>query len=106
MSGFDLTWDALAEATRATNVATERLTDDRRRISAEVGALLDGWRGQAADSFRDCWAEWQAGCADVVEGLEAMGMLLIATRMEYQQQDAQSQRTLDQVSGLILERLG
>jgi len=107
MAGFDVTHGALAEAAGAAAAATERLRQDRNRIDAQVHDLLArSWRGSAADSFRECWDSWLVGAANVIEGLDAMGSLLAATRLEYQQRDDDSQRRLGAIAGLIVERLG
>lgn len=106
-TGFDVTHGALTDAASVAAAATERLRQDRNRIDAVVdGLLTGGWRGSAADSFRDCWDAWLAGARDVIEGLDAMSSLLVATRLDYQQQDDDSQRRLGAVAGLIVQRLG
>jgi WXG100 family type VII secretion target len=105
--GFDVESGALADASAAAAAATNRLRQDRDRLDAAVdGLLTGGWRGSAADSFRDCWDAWLVGAHDVIEGLGAMSSLLAATRLDYQQHDDDSQRRLDAIAGLIVERLG
>jgi WXG100 family type VII secretion target len=107
MAGFDVAHGALADAAGAAAAATDRLRQDRNRIDAAVdGLLTGGWRGSAADSFRECWDAWLLGVHDVIEGLDAMSSLLLATRLDYQQQDDDSQLHLDSIAGLIVERLG
>ena len=107
MTGFDVAPGALVDATAATGIAADRLRVDRRRIDAEVTVLLGGgWRGLAADSFRECWDAWLLGAADVIEGLDAMGSLLAATQLDYEQNDLRSGQQLTAVAGRIVERLG
>jgi WXG100 family type VII secretion target len=107
MTGFDVAHAALTDAAAAAGAVTERLRSDRRRLDAEVHALLsEGWRGSAADSFRQCWEVWLLGAADVIEGLDSMGSLLVATRHDYELHDGLSQRQLGAVASRIVERLG
>ena len=106
-TGFDVRHGALTDAASAAAAATERLRQDRNKIDSAVdGLLTGGWRGSAADSFRHCWDAWLAGTHDVIEGLDAMSSLLVATRLDYQQQEDDSQRRLGSVAGLIVQRLG
>lgn len=87
--------------------ATERLRADRNRIDGRVEDLLAGsWRGSAADSFRECWDAWLGGAREVIEGLDAMGSLLVATRHDYEHQDGSSEQRLGSVAGRVVERLG
>ena len=117
MAGFNVEHGALADAAGAAAAARDRLWQDRDRIDAAVdGLLTGGWRGSAADSFRECWDAWLLGAHDVIEGLDAMSSLLVATRLEYQRQDDDAhsrfdlhsfdQGRLDSIAGLIVERLG
>ena len=43
---------------------------------------------------------------DVIEGLDALGSLLAATELDYEQNDCRSGRELSAVAGRIVERLG
>jgi WXG100 family type VII secretion target len=107
MSGFDLAHGALTDAAAAAAGAGERLRHDRRRIDAHVDGLLTGsWHGSAADSFRDCWDAWLVGANRVIDGLEAMSSLLVATGLDYARQDDYSQHHLGSVASRIVERLG
>ena len=107
MTGFDVAPGALADATAAAGTAAERLRVDSRRIDAEVQGLLGGgWRGSAADSFRECWGAWLMGASRVIEGLDAMGALLTASELVYEQNDCRSGQQLSAVAGRIVERLG
>jgi WXG100 family type VII secretion target len=107
MNGFDVVPGALSRAAAAAGAAAEQLRTDRRRVDAEVDGLLgSGWRGSAAISFRACWEVWLAGAATVIEGLDALGSLLAATELDYEQNDCRSGRELSAVAGRIVERLG
>lgn len=98
---------AFAKAIDDVHVAAARLRTDRDRIDGRVsGYLGSGWTGIAADSFVEAWEEWKAGATDVLEGLEAMGQLLDATRRDLTDQDDASQQALDHVAARIVERLG
>ena len=92
---------------------TGNLTDDvvanaRDHGDAVVLSRRDGsgWTGVAADSFVDAWDDWKLAATDVLDGLVAMAELLDAAHADYVSQDAGSQRTLDQISSRIIERLG
>lgn len=45
-------------------------------LDREVSGVLDNWRGAAADSFADGWAETTKGAATVLNALASMGELL------------------------------
>ena len=93
-----------------------RCAGSERRGAGAAEGPTGGWRGSAADSFRECWDAWLLGAHDVIEGLDAMSSLLVATRLEYQRQDDDAhsrfdlhsfdQGRLDSIAGLIVERLG
>lgn len=91
----------------AVAAASERLAADRDRIDARVtGLLAAGWRGRAADSFADAWAEWTDAAAEVREGLAAMAVLLDAVGRDLVAQDDAAAGTLAGVSARLADRLG
>jgi WXG100 family type VII secretion target len=98
MPGFEVAYAAVVGAANHTALAADRLQLDLSRIAAEVESLLTGgWKGPAADAFRECWDDWVAGSRDVIEGLSAISSLLDATRLAYVEGDAASTSGLDAV---------
>ena len=91
----------------AVAAASERLAADRDRIDARVtGFLAAGWRGRAADSFADAWAEWTEAAAGVRDGLAATAALLDAVGRDLVAQDDAAAATIDGVSARLADRLG
>ncbi|MFC6287616.1 WXG100 family type VII secretion target [Nocardioides sp. GCM10027113] len=85
----------------------DELRATQRRLEDEATTFLDGgWRGAAADSFAEGWAEWRAGAADVLDGLAAMAALLAATHRDLTSTDLAAGAGLDAVAARIVERLG
>ncbi len=107
MTGFDVTHEALREATDAVRRAADLLRDDRRSIDQAARSVLgQGWSGESASTFVDGWEEWERGLRDVEDGLGAMSELLAQTNRSYGDSDARSRGDLDAVAQRIVDRLG
>jgi WXG100 family type VII secretion target len=77
---------------------------EERRSSAErsVDRVLATWRGEAADSFRARWAEWNAGALGVIDQLTSAAEALDQVRRDLTEVDQGSAWS----SGRIAGRLG
>lgn len=107
MDQINLTHAAFAKAKSDVQAGAERLHKDRDSIDQRVtGFLGSGWTGEAADSFVDAWDDWKAAAGDVLQGLNAMRELLDATHRDFVESDEFSQRSLDQLSARLIDRLG
>jgi uncharacterized protein YukE len=71
-----------------------------------TGFLAAGWRGRAADSFAEAWADWSDAAADVRDGLAAMVVLLDAVGRDLVTQDDAAAATFRGVSARLADRLG
>ena len=86
--------------------ASAALRHARDGIDREVDALLgDGWRGAAARSYADGWADWRAASDTVLEGLLTMGLLLDAVHADLTERDLGADASLDPIAGRLVERL-
>jgi WXG100 family type VII secretion target len=91
----------------AVAAAAERLAADRDRTDARVRDLLAaGWRGRAAESFADAWADWTAAAGDVADSLATMAALLDAVHRDVTAQDDRASASLGAVTARLAERLG
>jgi len=87
--------------------AATRIDERRRRVCREADALLDGgWRGAAADSFREGWEEWSRAASRVLDELVDLGTRLDAVHRDLTTQDEQSRACLDAIAARVAERLG
>lgn len=73
VSGAALHLDHAGVASRREALATrvDDLAEQRRQVARAVEAMLPGWRGAAADSFRSQWEDWRDGADAVVAALDA-----------------------------------
>ena len=68
-----LGYDAFSAGLADVRAARAELDHHCSAIGREVGALLDsGWRGAAADSFAEAWADWLVGATQVREALASI----------------------------------
>lgn len=87
--------------------AATRIDERRRHVCREADALLDGgWRGAAADSFREGWEEWRRAARRVLDELVDLGTRLDAVHRDLTAQDEQSRACLDGIAARVAERLG
>lgn len=87
--------------------AATRIDERRRHVCREADALLDGgWRGAAADSFREGWEEWSRAARRVLDELVELGTRLDAVHRDLTAQDEQSRACLDGIAARVAERLG
>lgn len=107
MDGFVADGPALAAASNDVRRAAGRLHEERAQLDALVtGFLGRDWTGPASESFVDAWQRWRGGAQDVADGLAAMGALLAATRVDYEDADDGSSATIRMVACRLVERLG
>ena len=99
-AAFDRARNDVREA--AATLRTDRSDADQRM----AGVLGSSWVGAAADAMAEAWQDWLAAATDVEEGLAAMAQLLDAVQADWNRQDDESQRSLDQISAKIVDRLG
>ncbi|MGH3348737.1 MAG: WXG100 family type VII secretion target [Nocardioides sp.] len=105
--GINLTHEAMQRAQSDVRRAAERIAHDRKRADLQVtGFLGSGWTGVAADAFADAWEDWKIAADQVELGLDSMAELLAAVHRDLLHQDEESQRSLDQISQRIVDRLG
>ena len=73
VSGTTLHLDraGVAARHRALSARAVDLADEQQRLAEVVRAMLDGWRGDAADAFRGHWEDWRDGAEGVVAALGA-----------------------------------
>lgn len=81
--------------------AAGRLGGSRDRAARSVDALLGGWRGAAASSYAEGWAEWRDGADRVLEGLAAMATLLDAVAADLSATDSTSGDALARLSARL-----
>lgn len=87
--------------------AADQLERRREQTEQRVDDLLDGgWSGAAASSYREGWAEWRAGCAEVIGALSTMADLVVAAGADLDAADVSSRDAHGVVSGRLAERLG
>ena len=87
--------------------AATRIDERRRRVCREADALLDGgWRGAAADSFREGWEEWSRAARRVLDELVDLGTRLDAVHRDLTERDEQARAWLDGIAARVAERLG
>ena len=104
---IDLDHDDFTTTVAGVRTAASRLGVRRDHVCREVAALLAGaWRGAAADSFAEAWADWRLAAQRVVDGLVAMGSLLDAVHRDLSDRDEQAHVRLDAVAARVAERLG
>ena len=99
--------DDFAVTIAGVRVAATRIDERRRHVCREADALLDGgWRGAAADSFRESWEEWSAAARRVLDELVDLGTRLDAVHRDLAARDDQSRACLDGIAARVAERLG
>ena len=104
---IDLDHDDFNATVAGVRTAADHFAVRRDHVCREVDALLAGaWRGAAADSFAEAWADWRLAAQRVVDGLVAMGSLLDAVHRDLSDRDEQAHVRLDAVAARVAERLG
>jgi WXG100 family type VII secretion target len=82
--------------------AAELLRHQRDRAAREVEGLLgSGWRGTAATSYAEAWADWRHAADDVLAGLAAMASLLEAADARLADRDVAAGATLEHLRGRL-----
>jgi WXG100 family type VII secretion target len=100
LPGYDVTPAELQSTAAALGQIGDETRVEVARLGAAASALLDGgWQGPAATAFRQGWTQWSAGAVEVLDALEAMSRLLVATGQGYQVAEEGSVLSLDQVNG-------
>ncbi|MBO0846254.1 MAG: WXG100 family type VII secretion target [Nocardioides sp.] len=60
------------------------LTQERSTLHGSMQEFLgSGWTGVAADEFAAAWGDWNTAAQEMLDGLQAMGRLLEAARVDY-----------------------
>jgi WXG100 family type VII secretion target len=84
MTTYDVQLDRLAKASTAVEGIEADLRQEMANLDRVTAAVLDGgWRGPAAESYRDGWEDWMQGASEVVDGLRSMSRLLGDARAAY-----------------------
>jgi WXG100 family type VII secretion target len=91
--------DAIAEVRRVGGDLDHGRTTLHKSFGGFLGA---GWKGQAADSFREGWDDWSTGVGDVLSALATIGDLLEQHGRELQGLDGSVQGHV----GALHSRLG
>jgi WXG100 family type VII secretion target len=73
----------------------EDFDDDVQVLYRQVEALLERWRGSAADSHADAWADWHTTAATLVGALRDDAVALRAAAGGYHRTDAHAGEHLD-----------
>lgn len=91
-----------AASTAAVRLRLERLDERRRQAGVAVDRALTTWRGDAAESFRARWEEWDRGALTVIEQLSCAAHHLDQVRLDL----AAAEDGSAGVAGRITGRLG
>lgn len=84
MTTYDVQLDRLAKASTAVEGIEADLRQEMANLDRVTAALLEGgWRGPAAQTYRDGWQDWTTGVAEVLDGLRSMSRLLGDARAAY-----------------------
>lgn len=77
MSSMSMEYSELANALAELRGVAAELDGGRKTLHDSFGGFLgNGWKGQAADSFRGGWEDWSTGVADVLGALRTMADLM------------------------------
>ena len=94
--------DSHAATTAALRWRLDQLEERRRAAERTVDLVLATWRGDAADSFRARWTEWNRGALAVIDQLTTAAHALDAARRDLTWVD----QARAESSGLLTGRLG
>jgi WXG100 family type VII secretion target len=73
----------------------------RAEIGDAVEALLNGWRGEAATTFRTHWEDWRDGADEVIDGLRRNVASLSLAQADLDRSDDSSVRESTRLQGRL-----
>jgi WXG100 family type VII secretion target len=100
---LDADFAALQDASTLVDEIARTLATEKARMHERITLLVsEGWSGEAADQYRQAWADWVDGADKVLAALHAESTLIATHRVQLHASD---QSTVQGMSSL-LSRLG
>lgn len=79
--------DHVLDAGRFVQLTADQLVNALRDLDADIGSVLEVWKGNSATAYRAGWDETKQGAVQVLEALSTIAELLGVTTQTFVEQD-------------------